>query len=167
MFHKIGLRIVAGCAVGLSVTAIGAPVGAAEPSPFPNLDTYTPVNPDDYKIDAASPGHPQAARIYFTTPDGLQCAFNSPPSAGCTGELPGIPNRDNSEYYAAATYLTGFQRISKEDSASVGARALPPFRSITVNGVVCGVDDTGMTACKDAQGRAFILSPQGSRSLHL
>ncbi|MBZ4620668.1 hypothetical protein GBO18_12020, partial [Mycobacterium avium subsp. hominissuis] len=30
------------------------------------------------------------------------------------------------------------------------------------DGVVCGVDDSGTTACKDPQGRGFVLSPHGS-----
>ncbi|MGC7358062.1 hypothetical protein RA989_19565, partial [Mycobacteroides abscessus subsp. massiliense] len=39
---------------------------------------------------------------------------------------------------------------------------LPAYHSITVNGVICGVDDKGTTACKDPQGRGFVLSKQGS-----
>jgi hypothetical protein len=41
-------------------------------------------------------------------------------------------------------------------------KALPPNHSITVDGVICGVDGAGMTACKDPQGRGFILSPSWS-----
>ncbi|RIS84933.1 hypothetical protein D2E54_06285, partial [Mycobacteroides abscessus] len=41
-------------------------------------------------------------------------------------------------------------------------KALPPFHSITVSDVTCGVDDKGTTACKDPQGRAFVLSPSWS-----
>ena len=41
-------------------------------------------------------------------------------------------------------------------------KTLPPLHSITVDGVICGVDDAGTTACKDPQGRAFVLSPHGS-----
>jgi hypothetical protein len=41
-------------------------------------------------------------------------------------------------------------------------RMLPPLHKITVDGATCGVDDEGTTACKDAQGRGFILSPAWS-----
>lgn len=41
-------------------------------------------------------------------------------------------------------------------------KTLPPFHSITVNGVVCGVDDSRTTACKDPNGQGFVLSPNGS-----
>lgn len=36
------------------------------------------------------------------------------------------------------------------------------MHSITVDGATCGVDGAGMTACKDAQGEGFILSPSWS-----
>ncbi|MBS9535178.1 hypothetical protein KIH27_16445 [Mycobacterium sp. M1] len=41
-------------------------------------------------------------------------------------------------------------------------KTLPPFHSIALGGVICGVDDAGTTACKDPQGRGFVLSPKGS-----
>jgi hypothetical protein len=44
------------------------------------------------------------------------------------------------------------QRVTK----SLGAH------SITVNGIICGADNAGTTACKDPQGRGFVLSPHGS-----
>lgn len=39
---------------------------------------------------------------------------------------------------------------------------LPPFHTITVDGVACGVDDAKTTACKNPQGHGFVLSPKGS-----
>jgi len=39
---------------------------------------------------------------------------------------------------------------------------LSPFHTLTVFGVTCGVDDKKMTACKDPQGRGFVLSPSWS-----
>ncbi|CAG6866798.1 hypothetical protein [Mycobacterium avium] len=39
------------------------------------------------------------------------------------------------------------------------------MHSITVDGVICGVDNSGTTACKDPQDRGFILSPHGSKWL--
>jgi len=42
------------------------------------------------------------------------------------------------------------------------SKQLPAFHTIIVNGVTCGVDDKKMTACKDPQGRGFILSPAWS-----
>ncbi|MDR3663178.1 MAG: hypothetical protein P4L86_22810 [Mycobacterium sp.] len=41
-------------------------------------------------------------------------------------------------------------------------KTLPPFHALTVNGVICGVEDARTTACKDAQCRGFVLSPKGA-----
>ncbi|MEU9805979.1 hypothetical protein [Mycobacterium sp. NPDC050853] len=151
----------------LSLPLALAPITHAEPPPFPDLAAYSPVNPDDYKVDASSPGHPDAKQTYFISPDGAVCSFlNS--SAGCSGDnLPGIQQKDKNPYTFVSTN-GGIQKASNapySERTIQQANSLPPLHSITVNGVVCGVDDAGLTACKDPQGRGFVLSPQGSHWL--
>ncbi|RAV09475.1 hypothetical protein DQP57_15185 [Mycobacterium colombiense] len=54
------------------------------------------------------------------------------------------------------------QQIAPSGPPPNGVKTLPPSHSITVDGVICGVDNSGMTACKDPQGHGFVLSPHGS-----
>lgn len=69
---------------GKTLIAAGAVVVAvlsgctahAEPSKFPDLSGYTPVNIADYRIDMTTPGHP-SSEIYFLTPTALPATFLS------------------------------------------------------------------------------------------
>ena len=146
------------------------PSSHADTPNFPDLGGYTPVNPQDYTIALPNPGRAPTERVYFLTPDGLPCSFapgvvGIAGGAGCTAtHFPGA--KDEGPYTTIDT-TTGLRASSSTgfvDGAVQGhkLRVLPPFHSITVDGMVCGVDDTGTTACKDAQGRGFVLSPQAS-----
>ncbi|MGD1240192.1 hypothetical protein [Mycobacterium seoulense] len=141
----------------------------ADPPSFPDLSGYAPVNPSDYSITYPNSGRPTPLQlIAFISPDGVACAFGNPPSAGCTGNnLPGLP--------PAAPSSSGAPRLISISTGSAPRptgtpldtngqplKTLPPFHSLTVDGVICGVDNSGMTACKDPQGRGFVLSPHGS-----
>lgn len=156
------LAITAGV-VGAAV--LSACTAHAAPSKFPDLSNYTPVNASDYSIDTTTPGIP-SSRVFFLTPDGIPCSFLSG-TAGCTGDnLPGIPDKDKSPY----TYIdtdTGIQAAGSTPYVNNTIRGqrvktLPPFHSIAVSGVICGVDDKGTTACKDSQKQGFVLSPTWS-----
>lgn len=76
-------------AVGVVGTvALSACTAHAEPSKFPDMSGYTPVNIADYRIDMTTPGHPSSG-IYFLTPDGILCVFPIG-AAQCSGNnLPG------------------------------------------------------------------------------
>ncbi|QBB84576.2 hypothetical protein [Mycobacterium avium] len=144
------------------------PCGAfAEPSRFPDLSGYAPVNVIDYTITLPNPGRAPLNEVYFLTPDGITCDFSNPPAAGCTGnDLPGIAPPDKNPYTYVGTD-TGIQPATSTPYANATIqdhqiRTLPPFHSITMDGVICGVDNSRMTACKDPQGRGFVLSPHGS-----
>lgn len=148
-----------------------APVGRTDPPHFPDISGYTPVNPNDYIIQLPNPGRPYpVSATYFLTPDGVTCAFNSPPSAGCRGNnLPGIPaaspapTADHGGRINGISTSAGLRQygVPAGDSEPV-AKLLAPFHSITVDGVICGVDDAGTTACRDGQGQGFVLSAHGS-----
>ncbi len=141
----------------------------ADAPAFPDLSGYTPVNAADYTLTYPNSGRPTPLHVVeFLTPDGVTCAFSNPATAGCTGNnLPGIPPaapssggapRVNSISTASAPQPTG----TPIDTNGQPIKTLPAFHSITVDGVICGSDNSGMTACKDPQGRGFVLSANGS-----
>lgn len=154
-------------AAGIIIAAAATSCTAhAEPVKFPDISGYTPVNPQDYAIDTSSPGIPSTG-TYFLTPDGVICGFTPGLGAGCTGNnLPGIPAATGWHMNEVAT-----GRPPRQTTVPIGTNGtvhgnpvetLPPFHSIDVTGIICGVDDAHMTACKDPQGRGFILSPAWS-----
>jgi hypothetical protein len=144
----------------------------AGPPQFPDLARYTPVNATDYLIALPSPGRAVSNQTYFLTPDGITCGFLSE-SAGCTGNnFPNIPplaadpasGAEGENSIATDSGLSTTNAPIASDGKVQGhqIKTLPPLHSITVNGVICGVDDAHTAACKDAQGRGFVLSPHGS-----
>lgn len=143
----------------------------ADPPRFPDLSGYTPVAVSDYTIDVPNPGRPPLQTVYFLTPDGVICSFISD-EATCRGNnLPAIPpaaaspNASSSAVNWIGT-TTGIRQTNEGEQSRVidgkPVKTLAPSHSITVNGIVCGVDNSGTTACKDPQGRGFVLSPHGS-----
>lgn len=160
--------------VTIAVLTIGqanAACAHADPPPFPNIDRYAGVNPADYVITYDTPGI-AVSGTYFLTPDGISCSIIAAAAAGCSGNnFPGVP--------PAAPTEGGTPRVNAISTSSpihpggdtTGAdgtiqgqpiKTLPPFHSLSLGGVTCGVDDAGTTACKDPQGRGFVLSPKGS-----
>lgn len=142
-------------------------VAQADTPKFPALDGYTPVNQRDYTIALPNPGRAPTEKVFFATPDGLFCSFDPGDDAiagvaGCTGtKLPGTPALGP---YTSISTINGPQADTSTpfvDGAIQGHKVavLPPLHSIAVSGFVCGVDDKGTTACKDPQGRGFLISP--------
>ena len=160
-----GITTLAGAFISVACTA------NADSPKFPDLSGYAPVNVRDYEISISNPGQPPDHTVYFLTPDGVICSFISD-EALCRGNnLPAIPPAPSNP----AAGITGVNWIGTtsglkqtnegEQSKVIGGqpiKTLPPSHSITVNGIVCGVDNSGTTACKDPQGRGFVLSPHGS-----
>lgn len=141
---------------------------SADAARFPNMDNYTPANRDDYMWQTENPGRPNKLTTYgFSTPDGIGCTYGQSPSASCAGNnLPSIPPVCDSggKSYGANEISTdvGLRQVGMPCNGNSTAKTLPPFHTLTVYGVTCGVDDKGTTACKDPQGRAFVLSPSWS-----
>lgn len=145
----------------------------ADTPTFPDMGGYTPVDIADYEVDTTTPGRPSSA-VYFITPDGIICGFTEyPAAANCTAEnFPGVPPLTDPG--PGVVQSVGTNQPVKGMNGSIGqdgkvhgnpVRTLPPFHAITVYGVTCGVDDAKTTACKDPDGRGFVLSPNGSGSL--
>jgi hypothetical protein len=158
---------------GMFVAAftVGACTAHADPPPFPDIGSYAAVNPSDYVITYDTPGIPVSG-TYFRTPDGISCSVIAGGSAGCSGNnFPGVPPAAPTEggtprVNAISTNTpihpggdtTGTDGTIREHPIKI----LPPFHSISLDGVICGANDAGMTACKDPQGQGFILSPSWS-----
>jgi hypothetical protein len=149
-------------------TATNGPITAGK---FPDMSSYAAANPADFETQYETPGRPNAPmKSYnFVTPGGIQCSFDAVPSAGCTGNnFPGVaamqcdPAMRAYEVNAISTGRGIWQTSDTSCDSTPTAKVLPPFHTLTVYGVTCGVDDAGMTACKDPQGRGFVLSPSWS-----
>jgi hypothetical protein len=155
----------------VGAATISACTARAEPSKFPDLSKYTSVNISDYTIDTSTPGMP-SHQVFFISPDGIECDVNVS-SAGCSGNnFPRVPP----QRWNPAAGITGVNTISTDSGLSATnaafppdnrihgqpVKTLPPFHSITVSGIICGVDDKRTTACKDLQGHGFVLSPSWS-----
>ncbi|MCV7235666.1 hypothetical protein [Mycobacterium branderi] len=171
----ITIRLVAALPV-LMAGLISACAANAEPSgppKFPDMSSYASVKPDDYAQQLDNPGRPnKLTGYYFNTPDGIQCSFDQLPAAICTGNnLPAIPapKCDPAKRIYPVNTISTQSGLSKTSGSSCNDnsfgktnKVLPPFHKLTVYGVTCGVDDKKMTACKDPQGRGFVLSPSWS-----
>jgi len=158
-------------AAAAGIATLSAVPAHAEPPKFPDLSSYTPVDISDYRIDTTTPGIP-SSKIVFLTPDGIPCNF-AIDQAQCTGNnFPAVPpvKTDPSRGLNGANWIgtstglkvTGSPSITGNTFRGQPVKTLPPFHSIAFFGMICGVDDSGTTACKDAQGRGFILSPSWS-----
>jgi hypothetical protein len=159
--------VTAACVIG--ATAIGAGTVHADTPTFPDISGYTPVNVHDYEIPFSTPGQAATPMVYFLTPDGITCRFSRPAAAGCTGNnFPSVPPASPSSGGAARVNSIATDAPLQPTTDPIASatsptfKTLPPFHSITVDGVICGVDDAGTTACKDPQGQAFVLSTHGS-----
>jgi hypothetical protein len=155
----------------LSTIVVGGCSAHADSPSFPDIASYPPVNAGDYVIIIDTPGISHT-ETYFLTPDGIVCTVRPGSGAACAGNnLPGIPPASPTPGGTPRVNLIGTDGPVQPSSGVLGTsdtvrghpiKALPPMHSITANGVICGVDGSGTTACKDPQGRGFVLSPNGS-----
>ncbi|WP_142239537.1 hypothetical protein [Mycobacterium sp. ST-F2] len=142
------------------LSSAAQPTAWADPPTFPDMSRYAPVNSADYEVDASTPGI-HATQVVFLTPDGITCDFMIPPAAICTGNnFPSVPPAAVGVNSIGTDY--GLAPIGSGIPLSSNIKTLPPFHTLTVNGVTCGVDNQRTTACKDSQGHGFVLSPNGS-----
>ncbi|MHC1354249.1 hypothetical protein ACYJ3W_15860 [Mycobacterium avium subsp. paratuberculosis] len=159
-------RVTAAC-VAAAISACAAHAGS--PS-FPDLSAYAPVTVSDYTIGLPNTGRASLNTVYFLTPDGITCDFFSGEAQYTGNNFPAVPPAGGTGTVNAIGTTSGLTQTGNPiapDSQVYGhpLPTLPPMHSITVDGVICGVDNLGTTACKDAQGRGFILSPRGSKWL--
>ena len=140
-------------------------VSSADPNPTPPhrnspIQQILPGQCRRLPGSSYSHGHP-GTQVVFLTPDGITCAFSAPASASCTGNTFPAVSAAESGVNSIGTD-TPLDTTNAPIAHSRTTKTLPPFHTITVDGVVCGVDDARTTACKDTRGRGFVLSPNGS-----
>lgn len=166
--HAAAVLSYAGGIVGLAV--VGACTAHAAPPSFPDLRGYTPVNSQDYVITYDTPGI-AVSGTYFLTPDGIKCTIESSDALCAGNNFPGVPPATPSSGGTPRVNQISTAMPIRATSSAFGTsdtvrdhpiKTLPPNHSIAVDGVICGVNGSGMTACKDPQGHGFILSPQWS-----
>lgn len=154
-------------ATGIITAIVTSCTAHADPPNFPDISGYTPVNVADYTIGLPNTGRAPLNTVYFLTPDGITCDFFSG-EAQCTGNnIPALPPAAAQSNVNSVGTTSGLGQTNDPIAPNGQVyghplKTLPALHSITVNGVVCGVDNTGTTACKDPQGRGFVLSPHGS-----
>lgn len=168
----IGIRAaLAGAGLILAVAQPGT--ANAIPPGFPDLDTFSPVDPRGYTAGAFGPG-----AAYFVTPDGLQCVLPNPykpgdhVSASCTGPLPGLPLNTPIGPDGCSTVTTpsslpdDLGPYSFQKGTGCPILTSPPLtvgQKITTGGITCAVGDDRLTACIDhVLNRGFVLQPSGS-----
>lgn len=160
-----------GCCALMCAGSMVVGMAYADALSFPDLSGYAPANARDYEISVPNPGRQPEPTVYFLTPDGVVCKFTLD-QASCSGNnLPAVPPAaSNPDAGISGVNWIGTTSGLKQTSGGEPShvilgqpiKTLPPEHSLTVNGFVCGVDSSGMTACKDPQGRGFVLSPHGS-----
>jgi hypothetical protein len=164
-------KTLAGAAGVLTTVVVGGCNAHADPPSFPDIAGYPPVNAGDYAITIDTPGISHT-ETYFLSPNGVVCTVRPGSGAACAGNnLPGIPPAAPTSGGTPRVNLLGTDGPVQPSGGSFGTsdtirghpvKTLPPLHSIALGGVICGVDDSGTTACKDPQGRGFILSPSWS-----
>lgn len=152
----------------LTVLAIGlaacspAPKTAAPPANFPDLNTFTAVDPEDYHVSGTS----------FLSPDRIDCVLDFGPHGVtvCSGAIPGMP---------ASTQGSGCAWVHKADPATIDApyvlehsddacatslaRPIQSGKKLVGKNGTCAVGDGGLVACIDADNKhGFVLQPSGS-----
>ncbi len=154
-------------ATGIISAVVTSCTAHADTPNFPDISGYAPVNVQDYTIALPNTGRAPLNMVYFLTPDGITCDFFSG-EAQCTGNnFPALPPAAGASNVNSIGTSSGLGQTNDPIAPNGQVcghplNTLPPLHSITVNGVICGVDNTGTTACKDPQGRGFVLSPHGS-----
>ncbi len=147
----------AGCA-----NACADPPGT--PAAFPDLSGYAPVDPRAFS--ASSPG---VAGFEFTTPSGQVCSHNTmnslddPSRLTLTCEGP-RPDRGPGTWQVRvatdepAVLEPSYPPLDPAYVAASGIKQLPAMHKIVYQGIECGADGAGMTACRVGE-HGFVLTP--------
>jgi hypothetical protein len=112
--------------------------------------------------------HDPTNAIYSLTPQWVPCNVHTD-GVECIGNVPGVADNDRNPYTSISTAsgikAAGSTPYSKGTVQGQPIRTLLALQSLAVAGHLCGVDSAGGIACKDFQGRGFVISEQGTRWL--
>ncbi|ANI41770.1 hypothetical protein [Mycolicibacterium vaccae] len=152
------------------VLLMTAPPAWAEPPGFPDLSGYPAVDAGAYAQDS-----PYVGGFAFTTPDGQQCIHNTMNSRGdpsrqtlsCDGPRPDLGPGTWQVLVATDAAATAEPLYPQPDPAIPTDPAtipapLPAMHTITEGSIECGVDDTGVTACRVGD-HGFVLTPTSTQ----
>jgi len=162
----------------VSGLAAGAPSVGAQPSEFPDLESFPAVELTPYQVLGA---HPSTSGWVFSTPAGLRCMDSLIADLGlfCQGPIPGAPNGEN----AVGVSLTQPAELIRSDLGPVDKPfpLLPTGTKIAAdNGVVCAVLTDESLACRATKpaswpadtpdppdrhygDHGFVISPTGNQ----
>lgn len=138
-----------------------APKSAQPPDGFPDLNSFTAVNPDD----------PRSTLPSFHTPDQIGCVvdFGSQQSIVCSGSSIGLPQGVTGTGCPVIRRADGaaddapytFERAKRECETS-RAMPVPAGQKVVGKNGTCAVGDD-MVACIDADDKhGFVLKPSDS-----
>lgn len=159
-----------------------SPSAAAAPPGFPDLNAFTPVDPQGY-LGASRylDNDDKDVGVWFSTSDGVVCSWayfpktmESPmgwPGITCMGNIPGIPDSvpDNGGPGCARVWP---QPVSSDFVFDRHGGACPPFagaavlnagQRIETGDATCVVGANQLVACVDpSRDKGFVLQPSGS-----
>lgn len=134
----------------------------APPEGFPDLNSFTAVDPKDYSLGGTA----------FVSPEQIHCVLDNGPrkTVVCGGNIDGVPDSLGGD---------GCPRVSKPDDSpsdtpysitrTKGACASARFKPITTgkklkgDNSTCVVGKNNLVACIDADHKhGFVLQPSGS-----
>lgn len=163
------------------------PAAQAYPPGFPDLETFTAVDPAQFTSSYFAGRGGTITDVGFRTPDGIYCGWtrvDNPayhPDFTCTGSIPGVPGyvdqRDEpgctriamGESLAGSAPIYAFTHMAHNSgscpSVTAGAanRVLTPGHKLTSTNITCAVAEGNVTACIDPiVNRGFVLTPAGS-----
>ncbi|BBY62677.1 hypothetical protein [Mycolicibacterium helvum] len=125
-------RVVVGLltVLGLAVTA---PPVSAQAAVYPDIDNYTAVNNEIYRV-------PDEEGVWLTTPLGIHCAIDDSGSYGCSGALPGGAAGDNEvAWFVGDPYPRLYATAQPRFVSGAGQSILNGEHVIDYHGARCAV----------------------------
>jgi hypothetical protein len=159
----LALLVLTGCGAGTRDQASASPptatTTAAAPD-FPDLSGLAAVDATQYYQS-----RPYFGGILFATPDGMSCDNNAMNSLddtnvvvlSCTGPRPDR-GPGNWKVRVATNKAATIEQASNEPPEGGPYKPLPAQHTIDYQGILCGVDGKGMTACRIGD-HGFVLTP--------
>lgn len=160
------------------------PTAAAQPPGFPDVNAFTPVDPQGYvfvQYLGSEPGN-YTFNVHFSTSEGVACVWtyihkgmenpNAYAGIRCMGDIPGIPDSvpDNGGLGCARVVSAPFSHELVFDRHWGDCPPFPPGvpslnagQKIETGNATCVVGGGNLTACIDpVHDSGFVLQPSGS-----
>jgi hypothetical protein len=157
------LTLLTGCSAATQDRASASPSTASStssaPPDFPDIGGFAAVDANAYFQT-----RPYFGGILFATPDGLSCDHNAMNSLddpnvvvlSCTGPRQG-KNPGNWKVRVATDKAATVEQASSKPPEGGPYKLLPARHTIAYEGILCGVDGEGTTACRVGD-HGFVLT---------